>query len=1088
MLRQEGLVLGPPSLKAQRRFGAVPLSFAQERLWLLDRLEALGSTYNIAVAVRLQGRLDVAALERSFADLIRRHEVLRARFTAQDGGPVQVIEPAGPFGLEVEDLCNMARVERAAASRRRVGEIAAAPFDLERGPLLRVHLLALSVEEHVAVVVLHHIVADGWSLGILIRELGALYAAFVAGKPSPLVELPVQYADYAIWQRQWISGEVLAAQAAYWKERLSGAPAAMALPIDHARPAVQSFKGAAYRFTLSREIAAALAQLARSEGATLFMVVLAAFQVLLSRWSGQQDVVVGTPIAGRTQRQCEGLIGCFVNTLALRTDLSGDPSFRELVRRVKETALGAYAHQDLPFEKLVEELQPVRDLSRQPIFQVLFALQNMSRERLQLPGLQLSRTDAEHVTAKFDLSLYLQEAEHGWGGIVEYATELFERSTIERFVGHFQTLLAGIAAEPDCPVSGLPLLGKAERHRLLVEWNDTAADYPSDKCVHELFAAQAARTPDAVAVLYEGQHLTYGELDQRSNQLAHHLRALGVGPEVVVGLCLERSLDMVVGLLGILKAGGAYLPLDPEYPQERLAYMLTDARAPVVVTQAPLTARLTAHPAPLVRLDTQWEDIARQPESMPASETCPNNLAYLIYTSGSTGKPKGVMIHHGAVVNFLRSMATTPGIDAIDVLAAVTPLSFDIAVLEIYLALIVGARIAVIPRDVALDGSRLRQRLETVGATIAQATPATWRMLCEAGWEGRTLKVLCGGDALSLDLARMLTARSAATWNLYGPTEATIWSAAARVDADRPLTIGGPIANTQIHILDARLELMPIGVPGELYLAGVGLARGYFGRPALTAERFLPSPFGNGERLYRTGDLARWRSDGGLEFLGRIDHQVKLRGYRIEPGEIEAALRQHAGVKDAVVVAGEDSSGEKQLGAYVVVQDAAPDPTELRSYLRKSLPDYMVPSTILPLDALPMTPNGKVDRKALPVPVPRAQSREYLAPRTPTEAALAEIWSDLLAVERVGADDNFFDLGGHSLLGMRAIERVRKAFAVELPLRALFEVPDLRGLAARIDETPLISAESTRVVASGRQQARPWFLSDEGGESARPGA
>jgi natural product biosynthesis luciferase-like monooxygenase protein/amino acid adenylation domain-containing protein len=916
--QREGLELAVPALVAGSRPAVLPLSHAQERLWLLEQIASVGSAYHVTVSVRLRGQLDEGALERSFAEVVERHEALRTRFSSIDGTPVQVIDAVGGFGLQQIDLRGVDEEEREREVRRRARAIAGAAFDLASGPLFRAVLLRLTAEEHVAVVVMHHIVSDGWSLGVLIREIGALYAAYVEGKPSPLPDLPVQYADYALWQREWLHGEVLERQVGYWRDRLKDAPAALELPTDRARPPVQSYHGASHGFRLSTELGAALNDLARREGATLFMVLVAAFQVLLSRWSGQTDVVVGTPIAGRTHRETEGLIGFFVNMLALRTDLSGHPSCRELLGQVRETALGAYAHQDLPFEKLVEELQPVRDLSRQPIFQVLLAFQNVPQETLELPGLKLSRSGGEQVTAKFDLSLYVQETDQGLRGHFEYATDLFDGSTIERLAGHFERLLEGIVADPDSTISALPLVGEAERHRLLSEWNATAADYPRQKCLHELFAAQAGRTPDAIAVVFEDLQLSYGELDRRANQLGHHLRGVGIGVESVIGLCVERSLEMVIGLLGILKAGAAYLPLDPSHPAERLSYMLADAKVRVLVTQERLLDEVSGYDARLVRLDGDWQEIADEPEEALASGVGPDNLAYVIYTSGSTGRPKGVMVSHGAMTNFLSSMAEAPGLEASDTMAAVTPLSFDIAGLEIYLPLMRGARLAVMGRAVVVDGRQLRERLAAVGTSVIQATPATWRLLREAGWAGGGVKVLCGGEALAVDLAQWLRGGAAQVWNLYGPTETTIWSTASRVERNGPVMIGRPISNTLVYVLDGELQPVPIGVCGELYLGGHGMARGYVNRSGLTGERFVPDPFGDGERLYRTGDLGRWRSDGELEYLGRIDHQVKLRGYRIELGEIEAALRGDPGVKDCVVVAREDVPGEQRLVAYVV--------------------------------------------------------------------------------------------------------------------------------------------------------------------------
>ncbi|MGH3582238.1 MAG: non-ribosomal peptide synthetase, partial [Mycobacterium sp.] len=785
-----------------------------------------GSAYNMPSAVRLEGELDGVALERALAEIVRRHEALRTRFAVAEGVGWQVIDAAGAFRLERVDLSGQPEEEREAEARRLTALEATQRFDLATGPLLRAKLLRLGVREHVVLVTLHHIVSDGWSMGVLVEELVSLYGAYVRGENSPLAELAVQYADYALWQRSWLQGEVLERQVGYWRNRLSGAPAALELPTDRPRPAVASHAGGSVPVRLPAVLKDRLMELGRREGATLYMVLLAAYQALLKAYSGQDDIVVGSPIAGRRRQELEGLIGFFVNTLVLRTDLSGDPTFRELLGRVKETALGAYAHQDLPFEKLVEELRPVRDLSRQPVFQAVLALQNAPMGALEAPGLTLRPAGGAQVTSQFDLSLFVWETADGLQGYLEYATDLFERSTIERLSGHLEVLLDGIVADPGRRLSALPVLGAAERRLVVEEWNATQAAYPAERCVHELFAEQAARTPDAVAVVFEDDRLTYGELEARSNQLAHHLRELGVGCETIVALCVERSLEMVVGLLGILKAGGTYLPLDPDYPAERLAYMLGDAGVRVLLTQAGLAGRLPATAVPVVLLDGDAATIGCHPTTAPASLTAPDNLAYVIYTSGSTGKPKGVMVQHCTVVNLLASMAVSPGINSRDVLAAVTPLSFDIAGLELYLPLLWGARLVVLPRSIAQDGGTLRVRLEEIGATILQATPSTWRLLQDAGWSDATVKVLCGGEAVPADLASSLAERGASAWNLYGPTETTIWSALCPLKAGERVSIGRPIWNTQLYVLDEVLEPVPIGVRGELYIGGAGLARG----------------------------------------------------------------------------------------------------------------------------------------------------------------------------------------------------------------------------------------------------------------------
>lgn len=904
----------------------------------------------------------------------------------------------------------------------------------------------------------HHIIFDGWSFGVVQKEVAALYKAFSSGEPSPLPDLPIQYADYAVWQRQWLQGEVLESQLSYWKRHLAGAPAVLELPTDRPRPAVQTFAGRVLTFTLPKALLASLRSLSRREGVTLFMTLLAAFKVLLSRHTGQQDIVVGSPIANRTRVEVEGLIGFFVNTLVLRTDLSRSPTFREVLKRVREVTLGAYSHQDLPFEKLVEELRPERDLSHTPLFQALFVLQNAPMSPPELAGVSLQPYQVRRDTSMFDLSLFLYETEEGLYVAAEYNTDLFEAATIERMASHYRTLLEGVAADTGQPITSLPLLQEAERRQLLVEWNDTASEYPREQRLHQLIEAQVEKTPEAVAVVFEGQQVSYAALNRRANQLAHHLRRLGVGSEVLVGLCMERSVEMVVALLGILKAGGTYVPLDPEFPRERVAFMLADSAAPLLVTQQRLLPELPAHRAQVLCLDTDWPSIARESSDNLTPLGNPEQLAYVLYTSGSTGQPKGVQIPHRALVNFLASMQQQPGISEKDVLLAVTTLSFDIAGLELYLPLTAGARVVIASRETASDGQALGEAIERSAATIMQATPATWQLLLAAGWAGQPhLKVLCGGEALPLDLAQQLLSRCGQLWNLYGPTETTIWSTISQVTAvEEKISIGRPIANTEIYILDEQRQPVPAGVPGELCIGGDGLARGYLNRPELTAEKFIAHPFSSapGARLYRTGDLARYWSDGRIEHLGRLDFQVKLRGFRIELGEIEAVLRQHEAVAEAVVVAREDRIGEKRLVAYVVAQGKAePSTGELRNHLHTKLPDYMIPSSFVCLPSLPLTPNGKVDRRALPTPeAGQMESKEsYVAPRTQTEETLAGIWAQLLDRKQVGIHDNFFDLGGHSLLATRVVSHIRGALHVDVPLRLLFEFPTVSKLAEHLE-------------------------------------
>jgi natural product biosynthesis luciferase-like monooxygenase protein len=1404
-----------------------PTSFAQQRLWFLDQLNPGSTLYNLPMAVRLHGPLDLRALEQTFSQIVRRHEALRTTFSVMDGQPVQVITSAVVESLPLLDLSHLPVAERETQARRLAAEDARQSFDLTRGPLFRIRLVKLEETDHVLLLTAHHIISDGWSKSVLTREIRTFYEAFSQGRPSPLPKLPIQYADFALWQREWLQGEVLAAELRYWKSRLEGA-ATLDLPTDRPRPALQTFHGADYFFTLPESLTLSLREVGQGEGVTLFMTLLAAFQVLLSRYSGQEDITVGTAVAGRNRAETEDLIGLFINTLALRTDLTGEPSFIEVLRRVREVALGAYAHQDVPFEKLVEELQPERDLSRSPLFQVMFALQNVPREDLSLSGLSLSPVETSSGMSRFDISLSMTERGDQLRGMVEYNTDLFDAGTIERMMGHFQTLLASIAADPRRPIKELPLLTETERHRIVSEWNDTAKQFPPDKCIHELFAEQAALTPDEIAVFFEDKQLTYRELDQRSNQLAHHLQELGVGPETLVGLCMDRALEMVVGLLGILKAGGAYLPLDPSYPRERLIFMLEDSGAAVLLTQENLRGLLSTQQVKEVALDTDWDLIAERSQEHPLRLAEAQNLAYVIYTSGSTGRPKGVMVAHRNVSNLFAAMDERIGEEQPGVWLALTSISFDISVLELFWTLTRGFKVVIqSEQEVAnytaepryrvtergmqfslfyfasdgtnsdpdryrllKDGARfadshaftavwtperhfhqfgdlypnpaitgaalstITERIEIragsvvaplhhavrvaeewamvdnlsggrVGVSFASGwhagdfifapdnyrnrrqlmieqielvrklwrgekvkfmggagkevevgilprpvqpelpvwvtsggSPDTFRKAGEIGanllthllgqrvpelgekiqlyreaWRsaghpgaghvtlmlhtfvgddivkvketvrepftnylassvdlirnlaqslgidpaqgkftdddmqtvlehafnryykqsglmgtpevclemverlkgidvdevaclidfgvnydavmqslslldevrrrsneikekkqysiaaqlqrngvthlqctpslasmmsldqgtmqalGGLRKLLIGGEALPAPLARQLSATVAGeVHNMYGPTETTVWSATHLVgDEENRIPIGRPVVNTEIYILSEKLEVSPVGVAGEVYIGGAGVVRGYLNRAGLSAERFIPHPFSAtpGARLYRTGDVARYLADGEIDFVGRADQQVKVRGYRIEPGEVEATLRQYPGVRDVAVVVRDDKAGDKQLVAFVA-SDNVPElaSTMLRNYLKKRLPEHMIPTAWVRMDSLPLTPNAKVDVRALPEPErdETALTGEHLAPRTLTEELVAEIWREVLRTERLGINDNFFDLGGHSLLATRVITQIREAFQIELPLRRLFENPTVAELSESIEQ------------------------------------
>jgi amino acid adenylation domain-containing protein len=1037
--------------------GETALSFAQERLWFLEQLEPGLAVYNVPIGIVLEGELNIAALEQSLNALASRHGSLRTSFGNAQGLPTAHRSNAIHMGLPVVQFDNLSKEEQQTAMQRVMESEAAQPFNLDQAPLLRTKLLRLSNHKHVLLLMTHHIVSDGWSMAILYEELRALYEAFTRGTNLSLPPLPIEFSDYAEWQREWLQGQALEEQLAFWKRHLQGPLPVLDLPSDYPRPAQQSHRGGIKYFALPDRLCADLKTLCRREDVTLFMLLLGAFQTLLHRYSGQDDIVTGTTVAGRTRVEVEGLVGLFLNTLALRTDLSGDVTFRELLQRVRRGALEAYAHQDVPFERVVDALGVERDLSRSPVFQVMFVLQKAPMPSARTRDLEWSSMPMHTGTSKVDLTLSLEEGAESLSGYLEYDRDLFEPDTVLRMLGHFQTLLQAIVANPDQKLWELPLLTTTEQHQI-TDWNKTETEFPFHRCVHELFEQQVERIPNAVAVVFENESLTYRQVNLEVDRLAYYLQSLGVGPGIIVGICVERSLDMVVALLAVLKAGGGYLPLDPVYPTERLAYMLEDSRAAVVITQKTVAARLTSFPVKRVLLDEPFPITQARQFSPATSAVQPGDFAYLIYTSGSTGKPKGVVVPHRAVVNFLASMAREPGLTSDDVLVAVTTLSFDIAVLELLLPLTVGARIVIANQDQTVDGEMLDALLERSGATVMQATPVTWRLLLDAGWiPGIGFKALVGGEPLPKDLADTLIHSGVKLWNMYGPTETTVWSTCVRItDTSSGITIGKPIANTVVRILDERKGLCPIGIPGELYIGGDGVTLGYWHRPELTAERFVSDPFSKtpGARLYRTGDRARWRNDGTLEHLGRLDFQVKLRGFRIELGEIEATIVQHAVVREAAVIAREDIPGQKRLVAYVVAENAPPDlPDQLRALLRASMPEYMVPSQFVVLKRLPRTQNGKLDRRSLPAPAADSGAPRGIAatPQTPTEEMVMGVFCTVLDRADFGILDNFFDLGGHSLMAARLMAKLRTVSGVDIPLRDLFARPTVAGLAEAID-------------------------------------
>jgi amino acid adenylation domain-containing protein len=1060
-----------------------PASYAQRRLWFLDQFEPGSPFYNIPTAIRLFGTLNIGVLERAFNEIVRRHESLRTVFIGKDGEPMQVIYPEVRLALPVVDLRYLHGENREAEALRQVNEEARRPFDLSVGPLLRGRLLQLDDEEYIAVITMHHIVSDGWSMAIFVQELAVLYDRFQAGRPSPLPELEIQYADYAEWQRDWLQGEVLEEQVEYWRQALAGIPPVLELPTDRPRPAVQSSVGASATFRLPKDLVEALKTLGMRESATTFMTFLAAFQTLLHRYSGQTDIAVGTPVAGRNQAEIEGLIGFFVNTLVLRADYTENPSFLDLLKQVRETALGAYAHQNLPFEMLVEALAPERDMSHTPLFQAMFILQTAPVQAKELPSLRLQQIEVDQGTSTFDITMSMTEQREWMAVSIEYNTDLFDAGAIERMIEHFQVLLAGIVANPDQPVSTLPLMSAAERHKMLETWNDTAVDFPRNLCVHHLVEMQVERSPEAVAVVApasaeqarQRQALSYRQFNAQANRLAHYLRHRGVGPETVVGLCLDRSAEMMVGLLAISKAGGAFLPLDPSYPPERLTYMLEDAGAKLVLSQNDVLGRVPelARFDPIL-LDVETARIREQSDENPNTAVQPENLAYIIYTSGSTGEPKGVMVPHYAVVNHNLAMVEQFGLTPADRMLQFATISFDAAVEEIFPTWMTGATLVLRPDSMLVSGTELLRMVQEEQLTILDLPTAYWHewvheltLLDESLPQSLRLVILGGQKASGVKLAdwERLSGREQAWINTYGPTETTVVATTYKPaethslwDAGLDPPIGLPIANVKAYILEKCAQQAPVGVRGELCIGGVAVTRGYLNRPALTAESFIPDPFSGepGARMYRTGDQARRLPDGNIQFLGRRDDQVKVRGFRVELGEIEAVLQQHASIRQAVAEVYGSKEDETRLVAYAT-SDREPGPTEgeLRAYLKSRLPDFMVPQSILLLAELPLTPAGKVDLRSLPGPegLQKNATAVELPPRTPVESALAELWTQILGVKDIGVHDNFFDLGGHSLLATQLVAHIRQTLQVEIPVRTIFESPTLATLAGVIETT-----------------------------------
>lgn len=1047
-------------------------SLAQRRLWFLEQLQGSSAAYNVHVGLWLDGPLDVASLRASLQEIVNRHDSLRTAFRLEGGELLQVVIREHTVDLPVIDVTFAANYAEAYEIARREVEN---PFDLSRAPLFRARLLRYRAEAHIFLCTMHHVVTDAWSMQIFAKELFALYEAFSKGRPSPLPPLPIGYGDYSEWQLEWFGTDKVQQELTYWKSRLEGAPAVLDLPTDRPRPAEQTFDGASQYVPISSDIIAGIKMVAARYRATPFMVLLAAFKVLLYRYSGQPDVLVGVPVAGRSQMETENLIGFFVNTLVMRDDLSGNPRFIDLVAQVRETTLGAYANAEVPFEKVVELVQPERNLSCNPIFQVMFSAIKSAVQSHTFGNLTAFPYIVSPTTSMFDLSMTVIEGIDGqWWAQIDYNTNLFDSLTIERMQEHFRNLLRGITAGPGQPIGELPLLGAAEEERLLVELNDTATQFRPDVCLHTFFEQQVLCTPDAVAVVCGAERISYRQLNQRADGLAAYLRQQGAGPEVLVGLCADRSLDLLVGVLGILKAGAAYVPLDPAYPEQRLNRILEDAHATILVTQQKFKENFSERSLNVMYLDRDWTTIESEHVKSRAMDACGDNLAYVLFTSGSTGRPKGVALEHRNAANFVQWAQTVFTPQELAGTLFATSICFDLSIFELFVPWSVGGTVIL-----AQDVISLPELPASKEVTLINTVPSAMAELVRAGVvPASVVTVNLAGEALPKSLARDLYERTQVrnVYNLYGPTEAATYATFAPVSREADVTIGGPIANTQAYILDSYRRLVPRGVRGELYLGGECLARGYFGRPDLTAERFVGNPFSKraGARLYRTGDLCRYRQDGRIEYLGRLDHQVKLRGFRIELGEIEAVLEQHDFVQQAIATVRE-SGGEKRLVGYVEVKPGRPLPVaELRRHAEQSLPLYMVPETFVILDEFPRTVNGKVDRSALPAPGDRA-STGAVAPSNELEATLKQIWETALGGRPIGIKDNFFDLGGHSLLAARLIAQLHDALGQTIPLSAIFRAPTIEGFARLLTDESIVKPDPIIMQLGAGTAGQPFF-------------
>ena len=1051
---QSNQVEEPVAIEMERidREKYLPLSRGQKRLWFLSKLEPESPAFNLALGIRIEGRLNLEILRKAINSVIKRHESLRTTFIEEDGEVKGVVNDHTDVDLEYIDADNIDGGEQAAYDS--VKTTARIPFDLENGPLTRWHLLHLSDDVHILIYHAHHIIFDGWSLGVVLKEIGIYYDALEQDRKPNLPALDFQYADCAAWLEKWLESDKLKPQRAYWTSQLNGQLPVLQLPWDRPRPKSPNYSGSLAFFELSASLSDKVKALSKIEDATFFMIFLAAFKVLLYRHSGQKDIIIGTPVANRNHIEMEKIVGFFINMLALRSDMSGNPSFTEFLSRIRKISIDAFANQDLPFEQLVDILRPTRDISIHPVYQVMFAFHNFSFPPVTLQYIKMQNTMIDRGACQLDLWLSLWQEGPVFKGMIEYSTELFDQSTIFQMIQNYVTLLESIVDHPEWGLENHRLLDEKSKRRILYNFNQTQLELPQLPCFHLLIEQQAEQVPHKIAVAFENQAMTYKELNARSNQLAHYLMELGVGSDVLVGVYVERSLEMMIGVIGILKAGGAYVPLDPTYPEERIAFMIEDARMPVILTQDTLESHIPANEAVTICLDADWDEIAQQSQLNPHLAVKGEHLAYVIFTSGSTGRPKGVQVPHHAALNFLVSMAQEPGLTPDDVLLAVTTLSFDIHVLELYLPLIIGAKVVIASRETSSDGKQLLDVLNESKATVMQATPSTWRLLIAAGWEKTSgLKALCGGEAFPRDLVKELLTRAGSVWNMYGPTETTVWSSCYQItDGDAPILIGRPIANTQIYILDRLMQPVPIGVAGELYIGGDGVTRGYLDRSELTQKHFLPDPFlpEKYERIYKTGDLARVRSDGNFEYIARIGTQVKVRGFRIELGEIESVLSEHPSVEKCVATVNEVTPGDVGIIGYVVRRGSDElDLSSIRHHLRTKLPDYMIPQHFMGLGAFPLTPAGKVDRKNLPVPERDRSSLDqaYVTPSNDLEKTITAIWQDVLKFDKIGVQDNFFDLGGHSLLLAQVHSKLRQELSTEIKMLELFQYPTIGSLA-----------------------------------------